>query len=288
MRWLAGGDQPQDGDEVDIGATIMHHITDSHQIEIPWFNETWSKTITLPHIDPISIGGWTIDISPTKHVVFMWLVALLLLLVFTVLARPKLIPRGLYNLMEIIVVFIRDEVVRPNVPGTTADRLTPFFLTMFFFILFCNLMGLFPFGATATGNVAVTAALAIVTFFMTQIVSITKNGIVAYLKHLTQDTPWYLWIIMIPVEIIGLFTKPFALCIRLFANMTGGHVIIVSLLGLILVLKSAWVAVVSVPFSIFIYLLEIFVGFLQAYIFTLLSALFIGMGIHEEHEAEAH
>ncbi len=281
MAWFQEA-QKQTADKVDIGGTILHHITNSNEIELPFIG-----AVHLPHFADIHIGGLTINLSPTKHVVMMWLVALLLLFVFTILSRPRMIPRGLYNFFEALVVFIREEIVRPNF-GSKTDRYVHYFLTIFFFILFMNLLGLIPYGSTATGNIAVTATLAICTFILTQAVAIQSQGLVGFLKHLTAGVAWWLWPIMVPVEIVGLFTKPFALSVRLFANMTAGHVVILSLIGLIFVLKTFWVAPVSVAFALFIYVLELFVSFLQAYIFTLLSALFIGMGIHHAHEEHAH
>jgi F-type H+-transporting ATPase subunit a len=267
--------------KVDIGGTLLHHISNSHQIELPFIG-----LIDLPHFPDIHVLGMTINMSPSKHVVMMWLVALLLLVIFIFLARPKLIPRGLYNMFEAVIVFIREEIVRPNF-GHLTDKYINYFLTLFFFILFMNLLGLIPYGASATGNVAVTATLAIFTFIVTQITAIRSQGAIGFIKHLTGGVPWYLWLIMIPIEIIGLFTKPFALCIRLFANMTAGHVVILSLIGLIFVLNTIWVAPVSVLFALAMFMLEIFVAFLQAYVFTLLSALFIGLSLKHEH-GEGH
>ena len=288
------GKTAEEAGKVDIGGTILHHITNSNEIELPFLG-----IVKLPHFDPVHIGGLTIDLSPSKHVVMMWIVALLLLLVFTVLARPKLIPKGLYNFFESIIVFIREEIVRPNF-GDKTDSYINYFLTVFFFILFSNLLGLIPYGSTATGNIAVTATLAVCTFLVTQYSAVKAQGILGYFKHLMGGIDQMdmniamkvvLIVIMVPVEFIGLFTKPFALCIRLFANMTAGHVVILSLIGLIFVLKSVWVGLfVSIPMSLFIYMLELFVAFLQAYVFTLLSAIFIGMALHsghEEHHAEA-
>jgi F-type H+-transporting ATPase subunit a len=153
-----------------------------------------------------------------------------------------------------------------------------------------NLIGLVPFGATATGNVMVTAGLAIIAFFMIQISAIKAQGFSHYLAHLTGGVHWTLWPIMIPIEILGLFTKPFALCIRLFANMTGGHIVILSLIGLIFIFRTIWMAPVSVLFSLGIYLLELFVSFLQAYVFTMLTSLFMGLGMQvaEGHAEEGH
>jgi F-type H+-transporting ATPase subunit a len=157
-----------------------------------------------------------------------------------------------------------------------------------------NMLGLIPYCASATSNIGVTLALALFTFFITQAAGIRNAGVVGYLKHLTGGVHWALWPIMIPVEFLGLFTKPFALTIRLFANMVAGHIVIFFLLGLIFILKTAWLALVSVPFAFAIYLLELFVALVQAYVFTMLSSLFIGMGSamghhgHDEHERAHH
>jgi len=269
------------GEKVDIGKTIIHHVTNDHTIEIPFLGQ-----VQLPHFPPIHIGSLTLDMSPTKHVVMIWIVAILLCLLFTILARPKLIPKGLYNFFEMMVVFIREEVVRPNF-GKHTDKYVKYFLTLFFFILFMNLLGLIPYGATATSNIAVTATLAVCTFLITQYTAIRAQGIIGFLKHLTGGVHWSIWPIMIPVEFIGLFTKPFALTIRLFANMIAGHIVILSLIGLIFVIRSYYVVPISIAFALFIYMIELFVAFVQAYIFTLLSAFFIGMGLQHEH-SESH
>jgi len=197
-------------------------------------------------------------------------------------------PKGLANAMEALVEFIRLDVAKSNI-GHGYEKHLPYLLTVFFFILFCNLLGLIPYGATATGNVNVTLTLSIFTFFVTQIAAFKAHGVKGYLQHLTAGTHWSLWIIMVPIEIIGQFTKPFALTIRLFANMTAGHIIILSLIFISFILKSYIVAAaVSVPFAIFIDLLELFVAFLQAFVFTMLSALFIGLATaHEGHEKPA-
>ena len=227
----------------------------------------------------------------------LWLVSALLLIVFSVVGgqyknlTPRNAPKGLANAMEALVEFIRVDVAKSNI-GHGYEKHLPYLLTVFFFILFCNLLGLIPYGATATGNVNVTLTLSIFTFFVTQIAAFKAHGVKGYLQHLTAGTHWSLWIIMVPIEIIGQFTKPFALTVRLFANMTAGHIIILSLIFISFILKSYIVAVaVSVPFAIFIYLLELFVAFLQAFVFTMLSALFIGLATahegHEEHEAVA-
>jgi F-type H+-transporting ATPase subunit a len=184
-----------------------------------------------------------------------------------------------------LIVFLRDEVVLPNM-GPAGLRYMPYLLTTFFYILIMNLAGLIPYGATPTGNIMVTAGLAVIAFCMIQIAAIRSQGLKHYFAHLAGGAPWFLWIIMIPIEILGLFTKPFALCMRLFANMTGGHIVILSLFGLVLMFRSYVVAPLPLMFIVGIYLLELFVAFLQAYVFTMLTSLFMGLGIQASSHAE--
>jgi len=231
-----------------------------------------------------------LDLSISRNVAILWLVGAVLLVMFTLTAkkyRSSLIPKGFTNLLETLVVFVRDEIVVPT-SGEVGRMLMPFFLTLFFFILLSNLLGLIPFGHTVTGDVSVTAGLALIAFILIQIIHIRKNGVGGYLNHLTGGVHWLMWPIMIPVEILGLFTKPFALCIRLFANMTAGHVVILSLIGLIFFFKSIFVAPLSIGFALFIDVLELLVAFIQAYIFTMLTSLFIGMGLPHEHAHASH
>jgi F-type H+-transporting ATPase subunit a len=228
-----------------------------------------------------------LDLSPTKHVFFLLLCAILLIvgaISTSRVYRKTFVPHGFVNLIEMLVVFIRDEVVVPNM-GPEGIKYIPYLLTTFFYILLMNLIGLVPYGATATGNIMVTAGLATVAFFMIQISAIQAQGLKNYLMHLTGGVHWGLWIIMIPIEILGLFTKPFALCIRLFANMSAGHIVILSLIGLIFMFQSIAVAPVSVLFALFIDMLELFVAVLQAYIFTMLTAVFMGFGVQAAHES---
>jgi F-type H+-transporting ATPase subunit a len=236
------------------------------------------------HLPQLELFGF--DISITRHVFFMWVIALLLILILSNVAksyRKSLIPKGLTNFFEILIVFVRDEIVKPTI-GHGHERFLPYLLTIFFFILFGNFFGLIPFSATVTSNIAVTATLAAFTFFATQMGGIISHGFFGYFKGLIPPgMPVALLPLIIIVEILGLFTKPFALCIRLFANMTAGHVVILSLIGLIFIMQTVYVAPVSVAFALFIYLLEILVALIQAYIFTMLSALFIGMAVHQEH-----
>jgi F-type H+-transporting ATPase subunit a len=263
---------------------LLEHMKNSTSIDLPGFE------LALPQFAPIHLGGLTLNLSITKHVFFLLLGGVLLFFVSVYAARSykkSLIPRGFVNLMELIIVFLRDEVVLPNM-GQAGLKYMPYVLTTFFYILIMNLSGLVPYGATATGNIMVTAGLAIIAFFMIQISAIKAQGLKHYLAHLTGGTPWYLWLIMIPIEILGLFTKPFALCMRLFANMTGGHIVLLSLFGLIFMFRSYAVAPVPLLFAVGIYMLELFVAFLQAYVFTMLTSLFMGLGMQVENHEESH
>jgi len=263
---------------------LLEHMKNSNEIEFPFVH------FELPQFAPVHVGGVTIDLSLTKHVFFLLLGGILLVIAAIATARSykkSLVPRGFVNLMELIIVFIRDEVALPNM-GPGGLKYMPYLLTTFFYILVMNLSGLVPYGATATGNIMVTAGLAMIAFFVIQLSAIKAHGLKHYLAELTGGTPWYLWLIMIPIEILGLFTKPFALCMRLFANMTGGHIVILSLFGLIFMFRSFVVAPVSVLFVVGIYMLELFVAFLQAYVFTMLTSLFMGLGMQQEHQEESH
>jgi F-type H+-transporting ATPase subunit a len=272
-----------DHGEGNLFAELLHHLQDSHELETPFGH------IALPEFPPIHVAGMTIDLSITKHVVFLWIAGVILCIFAIPAARANMkraVPRGFGNLMEVFIVFIRDEIVIPNM-GPGGVRYMPYLLTTFFFILTMNLLGLIPYGASATANVSVTGALAIIAFFMIQAAAIRAQGFGHYLAHLTGGVHWALWPIMIPIEILGLFTKPFALCIRLFANMTGGHIVIVSLIGLIFIFQSYLIAIAPAGFVVGIMFLELFVAFLQAYIFTMLTSLFMGLGMKtESHGAE--
>lgn len=262
------------GDE-NLFTELLHHVQDSRTLELPFLH------VSLPAFTPFTVAGITVDMSITKHVVFLWVAAALLCCAAALVARinaRRTVPRGFGNLFEVFVVFIRDEVVLPNM-GPGGLRYLSYLLTTFFFILIMNLLGLIPYGASSTGNVSVTAGLAIIAFIMIQVAAIRAQGLGHYLAHLTGGVHWSLWPIMIPIEILGLFTKPFALCIRLFANMTGGHIVMVSLIGLIFIFKSYLIAVAPLGFVVGINFLELFVAFLQAYIFVMLTSLFMGLGI---------
>tara|TARA_B100000676_G_scaffold66780_1_gene66835 strand:- start:3176 stop:3967 length:792 start_codon:yes stop_codon:yes gene_type:complete len=262
---------------------------DSNVLELPFINFTDSHTIvadtlSLPTIPSFNVAGVEIDMSITKHVAIMWVASILLItMMLKAFRKPKDVPSGLANFFEAIVLFLRDEVVIP-IMGEHGKKYLPFLLTIFFFILFCNLLGLIPYSATATGNISVTAGLAICSFLVMLGAGIANNGFFGYFKSLIPSgVPPALLIILIPVELISLFVKPFALCVRLFANMTGGHVAILVFLGLIIIMQNEWIAIGAIPFAAAIYLLEIFVGFVQAFVFTLLSTVFIGMAAHPDH-----
>lgn len=248
---------------------IIHHILDHDVLKF----------------QPIHIGSFTLDLSITNKVLMMAISGLILFVVLTIAARQNkknIVPKGIGNFIEMIMIFIRDEVVIPSM-GHAGYKYLPFFLTMFLFILTCNMLGLVPFMSTATGSISITAGLALITFIMIQVMGIKNNGLWGYIKGLIPPgIPMFVLPIMIIVEFLGLLTKPFALCIRLFANMTAGHVVILALIGLIFSLGYA-VTPVSIGFALFIYLLEILVALIQAYIFTILSSLFIGMAVHQEH-----
>ena len=284
-----------------LNEVMMHHVANGYTLDFPWVCRggfQWNCQVDLAKLfgrrpdgtGPLvfTVGGVQFDMTPSKHVVMMWIAALLLLLVLLAASRRRaLVPRGLYNFVELLVQFVRDIAIQ-NIGKRDADRFVPYLSTTFFFILFMNLLGLVPWMATATANLSVTVGLASFTFVLTQYAAIRAQGLGGYLKHLTGGVPAsmaWLWPIMIPVEIMGLFTKPFALTVRLFANMVAGHFAILGFLGLIFAL-SVGVAPASVAMAIFMFSLELFVAFVQAYIFTMLSALFIGTGL--AHHDEDH
>lgn len=231
-------------------------------------------------------NGKPFDISITKNVVSLLISVVILLVVFIGIAnaykkREGKAPKGIQSILEPIILFVRDDIAKPQL-GHKYRGFMPYLLTVFFFVWLNNLMGLVPFfpgGANLTGNIAVTMMLALCTFVLT-----TVNGNKNYWGHVfTPHVPWWLYPLMIPVEIVGLFVKPVALMIRLFANITAGHILILSLISLIFILKSVFVAGIAIPFVLFISVIELVVGFIQAFIFTILSALFIGMAVEESH-----
>ncbi len=229
-----------------------------------------------------------LDFSITKNVLAMLVVSLLMFIMFRGLAssyKNKDIPTGLGRVLEPLVIYVRDDIAKPNI-GPKYRKYMGFLLTVFFFILILNLFGLTPLGINVTGNIAVTFCLALITFIIVQF-----SGNKHYWKHIfwMPGVPVPMKIVLMPIEILGMITKPFALMIRLFANMTAGHVVVMSLLGLIVVFQN-WIAGPAFfGFTLFISIIELLVAFLQAYIFTLLSALYIGMAVEDhDHHPEDH
>ncbi len=228
-----------------------------------------------------------LNFSITRNVMMLFVSALLLMILFISAARSYAkskdgVPTGLAGFLEPLVVFVRDEIAKPMIGEHKYKRYMPYLLTIFFFIWINNIFGLIPImnGANLSGNIAFTFTLAVFTFIITTI-SGNKN----YWKHIfwMPGVPVPMKIFLMPIEIIGMFVKPISLMIRLFANITAGHVIILALMSLIFVFKTVAIAPVSVAFSLFITVIEIIVTAIQAYIFTILSALYFGMATEEEH-----
>ena len=260
---------------------IVGHLTEMHAIEVPSISHV---TQAIP-LDKLHFELWGLDLSITKPVLMMWAAGLLLTLCLMLAFRGgKLLRSKFAHLLEVYILFVRDEIVYPIMGEKDGRKLLPFFLTVFFFILAMNLFGMIPFGGTATGNVNVTAGLAIVAFIMIQGMGIAKNGVGHHFKALLPSgLPAFVVPIMIPVEIVGMFAKPFALCIRLFANMVAGHAVILAFLGLIFMAKSYFIAPLPLAGVVGISILELFVAHLQAFVFTMLTALFTGMSMHPSH-----
>lgn len=256
------------------------------------------KIVALNSDGSINGDAEFMDFSITKNVASMFIaVAFLLWIMFSVVGHYKKnnnkAPKGLHNAIETLIIFIRDEVAKPSI-GHKYEKFMPFLLTLFFFIFINNLFGLVPFfpgGANVTGNIAVTLVLAMFTFIIT-----TINGNKSYWGHIfaPPGVPKALWILLIPIEIIGMFNKPIVLMIRLFANITAGHIILLGFFSLIFIFGAAnqylglGVSVLSVAFTTFMSFLELLVAFLQAYVFTLLSSLYFGSAIEEHHHNDSH
>ena len=293
-----------------VGDNIIHHVSNS-DIHHPIFH--------LPHL-------FNIDMSVTKHVLMLWIVAFsvglfVIIPVQKYIQQQKLIPKGLMSFLEIVVSFVRDSIVKPNVGPKWVNNWAPLILTFLFFIFFANAIGMVPIfdvlgvvnrfilhvpandshnfingllhgGPTATGNFNVTAALAMITFISIIIAGTRAHGFIQHWKNLVpRGLPGFVYIILIPIEIIGMFVKPFALTMRLAANMTGGHIALLAILSFMAIfadifhslLAGIGVALISVPLAAAISGLEIIVIIVQAYVFTLLSAVFIGMAINVHH-----
>ena len=264
--------------EESLGDFLTHHISNSHEFH------------PFPFLPAVHLPtGWNVfgvDMSISLHVLMMLIAGALLIILFALGGRRKnsAPTNKLGHALEALVIYVRDEVVEPNLGKKDTAAWLPFFLTIFFFFLVLNLLGLIPGFSAATGNVNFTGAMAVLIFVTYNAAGMIHNGPIHYMTNLIpKGVPLFVLPIIAVIEIMGLFTKAVALCIRLFANMTAGHILLLSLTGLIIVFKTAWVALGFLPMTLFIYLIEILVAFLQAYIFTLLSALFVGMAIHQEH-----
>lgn len=284
-----------------FSSSIFHHDnTGEHVVDVNGqkfvkYNEVIYYAEKFPTLTEEQKGGMMngfnfaerpLNFSITKNAFSMLLSVFLILFLFIMAARSysknKMAPKGLASFLEPLILFVRDDIAIPNIGEKNYAKYMPYLLTIFFFIWVNNLIGLipfFPFSSNLTGNIYFTFVLAFITFIVTTL-SAKKD----YWAHIfTPPVPKALYPIMIPVEIIGMLTKPFALMIRLFANITAGHIIILSLISLIYIFKTVWISPVSGAFVLFMSVLEMLVAALQAYVFTLLSALFIGQAV-EEHD----
>ena len=312
-----GHDEPAHEKELDVGVVIMDHVKDAHvwhlwdggTIYLPVIVYSSERGLDIfssrnffdDHHNHVDYNGYrltegkilladslkpVLDFSITKNVGMLFINAGVLLAIFLSVSasyrkNKGKAPKGLQSFFEPVILFVREEIVKPNI-GPKYERYLPYMLTLFFFILFGNILGLLPGAGNLTGNIAVTLTLALFTFVITN-VSGNKN----YWSHIlwTPGVPLPLRIIILPVEIIGLFTKPFSLLIRLFAAITAGHIVILSLLCLAFIFRAYWVGGVASVFIAMISLIELLVSAIQAYVFTLFSSLYIGMAIaeHEHH-----
>jgi len=287
--------QEHGGEGLDIGEVVLHHTADAWSIGLdPFFH------VNLPRWPDLHLGPLTINLSPTKHVVFLFITAALVFLTMWWAGRKlrqqragERAPSGFANAIEGVVLYVRNEIAIANIGHKNGAKFAPLIMTLFFFILYANLIGLIPHGSTATGNLAVTAALAIMVFFVIEISGMLTLGARGYLGTIFPQVPGMsgagaaiMSLAMAPIEILGKLVKPFALAVRLFGNMTAGHFVILSLFGIIFLFGHlpTWnyaIGFTTAALVVGIMLLEIFVAFLQAYVFALLSAVFIGLMQHE-------
>jgi F-type H+-transporting ATPase subunit a len=316
---IASENADQPAEKINIGEVILHHVMDDH---VWHFWDGHYGTLYLPvivysaekgldvfssknfydeHHNVVDYNGYSLnhnhiylagtdktvfDLSITKNVAMLLINAVLLMFVFLAVAKgyrnnTGKAPRGVQSFFEPIILFVRDEVVKPNI-GHHYEKFLPYLLTLFFFILFGNILGLLPGAGNLTGNIAVTLTLALLTFIITNV-----SGNKAYWSHIlwTPGVPLPLRLVILPVEIIGIFTKPISLTIRLFVAITAGHIVLLSLISLTFIFGSIWVGFGSSIIVLFISLIEILVAGIQAYVFTLFTSLYIGMAIadHEHH-----
>jgi F-type H+-transporting ATPase subunit a len=261
----------------DIGEIVLHHAADAYSIGIePYFMLEWHQW------PDIHLGSLTLNVTPTRHVVFMFIAAILVFLTMR-LAGQKLqrqranenAPKGFANAIEAMVLFVRNDIAIANI-GHDGAKFAPFVMTLFFFILYMNLLGLIPHGATPTGNLAVTAGLAVMAFLVIEMSGFIKLGPAGYLRTIFPSVPGLsgagaiaMSLFMAPIELLAKLVKPFALCVRLFGNMTAGHFV------------NWGIGLSAAALILGIMMLEIFVATLQAYVFALLTAVFIGLMQHE-------
>ena len=269
---VAYGAGQGEGHEQSLPEVIMHHISNG--------------PVEYAFLAPFApfLEQWGIS----KAVLMMLAAAAILIVLTGVFLRvPRAAgaaPQGMANALEALVVFVRDEIAIGNMGEKWGRRFTPFLLTLFFFILTCNLLGLAPGGFTATSNLNVTGALAVVSFFTFIVAGMIALGPVGYIKHMVpRGTPRLMAPVVVVLETISLFVRPIALMIRLGANMTAGHIVILIMIGFIFLFQNVAVSIVSIPMAVAITLLELIVAFIQAYVFTLLTALYIGMVVHSSH-----
>jgi F-type H+-transporting ATPase subunit a len=280
--------------DVNIGEMVLHHTADAWTIDLEPIT-----TIHLPRWPDIHLGGLTLNLSPTKHVVFMILAAVLVFLTMRIAGQmlkkqrsSGRAPTGFANAMEAMVLYVRNDIAIANI-GHDGARFAPLIMALFFFVLYCNLLGLLPWGSTPTGNLAVTAALAFLVFLVIEIGGMVKLGPAGYLHTIFPQVPGLsgagavaMSIAMAPIEVLGKLVKPFALAVRLFGNMTAGHFVILSLFGIIVLFSSIpiWslgIGALTTALVVGVMVLELIVAILQAYVFALLSSVFIGLMQHE-------
>ncbi len=258
-----------------LGEFILHHVADS---------DSWHFLGMTVHFPQIQIAG--ISFGITLHIAMMILAFFILLILLKIASRRRgLVPAGGFaHAIEAVVIYVRDEILVPNMGRKDAEKWLPFFMTLFLFVLTINLLGLVPGMSTASANINFTATLSVLILVIYVVAGMMRNGSLHYFTNLVpKGIPVFVLPIIAPIEVLGLFTRAFALAIRLFANMSGGHIIIFSLLGLIAVFQSFVFVPIFLGFTLFIYLIEVLVAFLQAYIFTLLASLFVGLALHQEH-----
>ena len=283
------------GEPFDIGEMIFHHTGDAHELDFaPFFK------IELPQFAPIHIGGLSIDLSPTKHVVFMLLAALIIIVALKIAGNGVKkahaeghAPGGFAGAMEALVLWVRQDIAISSIGHESGALYAPLIMTFFFFILVCNLLGLLPWGASPTGNLAVTGALGIIAFVAIEIGGMRKLGFKGYMgtifPHIEGLPPagaMALSIFMAPIELLSKFVKPFAFMVRLFGNMTAGHFVILTMFGIVFLFGhygaiSYALGVTSALVVLAVMMLELLVAVLQAYVFSLLAAVFIGLMQHE-------